>query len=275
MKYPLILLVVLYSFSIHAFAQDASEAEQQESGYYIFRGSEILVRYKNLALPIASTDKKGVYLQKGDGTKKVRWSSPCMANPLITVSNKFIDLSDLQYEFVYQKASNSEELAYEAIREKERQTNSDIIAVYEGSSTTKLQDIAELEYEREEFEDATDTTIRNGELLAEGFADSIQLKMTLTPTFDLKNSYGAIMVDYTKLDGERRVAVKLHRIGDLLQGIPEVVTISTHLGEGDYRSSRIEIFLFEDNGTPLPTPLSSSLRMLSTTELKELIKQQP
>lgn len=270
MKYPAILLVAFYTLSIHTFAQDTSEAEQKESGYYIFRGSEILVRHKKLALPIASADKKGVYLTKGNGTKKVRWSSACMATPLLTVSNKFIDLSDLQYEFVYQKASDSEELAYEAMREKERQTNYDIIKVYEGSSDTKLQDIAELEFEREEFEADTETNIRNGDLLAEGFADSIQLSMTLTSLFDIKDAYAAVMVDYAKLDGERRVAVKLHRIGDLFQESPDKISISTYLGEGDYRSSRIEIFLFEGNATPLPTSLSSSLRMLSVAELKAL-----
>lgn len=270
MKGILTFFLALFSSFLVVSAQDPTESLNEESGYYTFRGADILAKYGSKAHPIVSADKKGVYLDIGKkNPKRVRWDTQCMAKPRIGVSNTFVKAEGLNYDFFYRNDGDQEERAYDAIRDKERETSFKIgmLGSTGSNGTSNSDEIAALESERDEFVNQMETIIDDDDLKQEGHADSINLELTLTPSIDIPEAFCAVMADYYRLDGQRRVAVKVHRLGDLLQDIPESVSFSLLLAEGDYQKSRVELFLFTGDGDPLPTTLSRGLRMLSKDEL--------
>lgn len=275
MKVPLFLALSLSAFSVGLTAQESFDPDTQDSGYYHFLGAEILVQYRKIAAPIISTDKKGVYVDIGKKKpKRFPWHTICLGRTTIGVSNRFVDITDMDYKFFYQNASFREKEAYDKIRAKARETSIHItqIRASQGGSGSVQDAIDMLETQYAEFAADLEELIENDDLKIAGHADSIDLKMTLTPTSDIRDAYCAAMVDYSEVSGKRRVVYKLNRLGDLLKDIPETTSFTMLLGEGDFRQSRFELFLFSGDGSPIATNRSRGLRMLSVAEFEELIK---
>lgn len=274
MKAPLSLVASLCLLIGSSLAQIPSDPGQEESGYYHFRGAEILLQYRKEALPIVSTDRKGIYVDIGKRKpKRLPWHTFCLSRPMTSVSNQFVDIADLDHEYIYQKPSFREKEAYDTIRAKARETNIHIqrIRATQGSSDAGQEAIDMLETERDEFTSNLADMIDNDDLKMTGHADSIEVKLTLTPTSDIKDAYCAVMVDYNQIDGKRRGVYKLSPLGDLLKDIPETTSFKLFLGEGDFRQSSFELYLFSGDGSPIATSRSQNLRMLSVTELDELM----
>lgn len=276
MKTLLPFILSLGCIGVPVVAQENVPSLDEKSGYYEFLGAEILAPYRSKPRPVVSADKKGIYVADGNKTRRVAWSSPCMATPKMSASNRLIKVENLSHDFYYRKNSQYEERAYHDIQAKDRDTAFKIaqIGPTGGIGSGSADAVAALEMERDEFEDQMESLIQNDDLIIEGHADSIYLRLTVTPPVDLDEAYCAVMVGYRKTDGntnssQRRVAVRVHRLGKLLQDIPEEVSFSLFLGEGDYRNSQFEIFLFSGDGSPLPTSLSRRLKMLTNIEFEK------
>ncbi len=275
MKAPLLPIATLCVLSSSVLAQESEDPKTQESGYYYFLGAEILVQYRQIAAPIISTDKKGIYANIGKKKpKRFPWHSFCLSRPRVGISNRFIDIADFNYSFIYQKPSFREREAYDTIRAKARETNIHIqrIRATQGSGNAGQDSIDMLETELDDFTSSLADMIDNDDLKLAGHADSIEVAMTLTSTSDVKDAYCAIMVDYNGISGKRRGVYKLSPLGDLLKDIPETTSFKLFLGEGDFRQSRFELYLYSGDGSQIATNRSSGLRMLSVTELEELME---
>lgn len=269
MKIPKIHIL---SFCVIASFATAQDITYQKSGYYSFQAAEILTRNKGKATPIIGAEEKGIYIRKGKkGQKRMSWSVSCSAQPVFSVSSKFISIEDLDYRFFYRKDAYHEEAAYQDMRTRNRETQHKV-GMLQGTGNDEA--IVELLEEQEQFEENMETLIEDGDLELKGHADSIELTMKIQPNQDIDNAYLAVMASHQNLENKLRVAVSVEWIGDLLKDIPEEVTIRKLLAEGNYQGSRVELFLFSGDATPIPTTLSRSLKELSMTELENLVKLQ-
>ncbi len=250
----------------HGIAADSEQISNEDSGYHAFLGARIFARYNSEMFPVVSADRKGIYLDIGKrAPKRVRWSTPCLAKPVTSASDNLVKAEEFNYTFYYRKDAYQEERAYDDIREKERETSFQIGLLGSPNGSTSDQ-IEELELERDEFVDQMESAIEKDELLQDGFADSVNVSIKLTPSSDIEEAFCAVMADYNRIDGQRRVAVKVQRIGEMLGDIPKDLSLSFLLVEGDYKQSRLEFFLFSGDGSPIPTTLSRGLRKLTKTE---------
>lgn len=273
MKAPIAIFFSLAAFTLNVIAQDSDISVSHNSGYYYFIGAEMLVQYKKNAEPIISADKRGIYVDIGKKKpKRFPWHTFCLFKPKAGISNRFVDFNELSYNFVYQKPSFREKEAYDTIRAKARETNIHIqrIRATQGNSDAGQEAIDMLETERDEFTSSLADMIDNDDLKMAGHADSIEVKMTLTPTTDIKDAYCAVMVDYNEISGKRRGVYKMSPLGDLLKDIPETTSFKLFLGEGDFTQSRFELYLFSGDGSQIATSESRGLRMLSLSELEEM-----
>jgi len=276
MKTPLPLIVSLCSFAASTFAQEFSDPGTRESGFYQFFGTEILAHYRKKIEPIVSADQKGIYVDIGKKKpKRLSWNTFCASKPIVGVSNRLIHINDLNHSVFYQKESRTDGKAYDAIRQRKDHTDTEIAQLKSVESITPAarEAIEMLELERDVFTSNMEDLIRNDDLKKEGHADSIRVELKLTPDSDYGNAFCAVVADYSNTRGERRVVIKLSRLGELLKDIPETRSFSVFLGEGDFRQSRFEFYLFSGDGTPIPTNRSRGLRMLSVAEFEELTKQ--
>ncbi len=278
MRINLLLLCVLAVLSGAVVAQDAPpESTGDDSGYYVFLGAEVLTRYKSKTLPITSADNEGIYVKDGKRNRRVAWSSPCMATPKLRLSNRLLSIENLSHSFFYGKNSELEERAYRDMRKHEQDIALRIAMNRPtgGSSANQSNTLADLEAERENFERQMESMIQENRLVLDGHADSISLQFTLTVPEPLPEAYCAVMVGYRIIEGDaqlgaRRVAVKVHRLGDLTPASPTDVSFSLFLDEGDYRDAQIELFFFSGDASPLPTNLSRQLKKLSAEEYEKL-----
>ncbi|MDQ8182921.1 hypothetical protein [Pelagicoccus sp. SDUM812005] len=266
MKFTLIPAICLLLFPNVSIAQSE---KSQSSGYYQFQGATILTHFKGKAAPIIEASPKGFYVQKGKrGKKRMSWGTPCIAQPVFSVSDKLISIENLNYRFFYRKDAYHEEAAYHEMRLKNRETQHKIGMLQGTGNETAIASLIE---EQAEFEDNMEALIQDGELKQQGHADSIELKMTLRPNSDIKGAYMAIMATHLNNEGELRVAVKVEWLGDLLKNIPEEISFQKLLGEGDYRNSRTEFYFFTKDSTPIPSNESNGLKELSLEELQRVI----
>lgn len=237
-------------------------------------GAEVLVRHKGMAVPIVSAQKKGIFIESRKGTKRLPWSTICKVQPQMGISKRFVSVEDFQYSYFYQGESRWETDAHNSTMSRERDTNMAIAAVSSSanlSSEERQEQIQALTSAQNEYERQMDTLINDGELRADGYGDSVRVKMTLMPTADIQNAYCAIMTDYMRADGTRLVSTKIEWLGDLLKDIPEEVDFTQFLAEGDYSQSRTELHLFSGNSKLIPTTLSKALKELSVDEMNTLL----
>lgn len=278
MRINSVLLGVLAILGGTVLAQDPSAASSEDDrGHYAFLGAEILTRYKSKMLPITSADKKGIYLADGKRSRRVSWDSACMAKPKLSLSNRLLSIENLNHSFFYGKNSELEERAYRDMRKHEQDIALRIAMNRPtgGSSANQSNTLADLEAERENFERQMESMIHENRLVLDGHADSIALQFTLSVPEPVPEAYCAVMVGYRKIEGNaqqlgpQRVAVKVHRLGDLTPTSPTEVSFSHFLAEGDYRRAQIELFFFSGDATPLPTNLSRQLKKLSHAEYEK------
>lgn len=251
----------------------AQEETSQNSGYYQFYTSEVLVRFKGKAVPIKAAKKKGVFVSAGNRLKRLPWSTPARLQPQIGVSNRFVTVADYDYSYFYQGESRWEAEAYDSVRLRQRQTNMAITSLStpgQSPSASQQAQIDDLIIEQQEYEQEMGKLVRDGELKADGYGDSVRMSLTLTPNMDIPRAYCAILTDYHRVDGERFVVTKTRWIGDLLKGIPEELNFTLKLREGDYSNSKSQFYLFSGDSKPVPTNFSNGLKELNVAELKEL-----
>ncbi|MDQ8197867.1 hypothetical protein QEH56_06900 [Pelagicoccus enzymogenes] len=273
MKRALLSILFLGTLTHSANPQ---EEPSPGSGYYQFYGAEVLVRFKGEAVPIVAAKKKGVFVQNGKRLKRLPWSTLSTIQPQIGVSNRLVSVEDFSYSYFYQSESRWESDAYNSVSSRQRATNLAIAKLStpgQNPTASQMAQIDELMTEQMDYENQMDTLINDGELKAEGYADSVRMSMTLTPVMDVPGAYCAVLTDYYRADGEHFVVTKTEWLGDLLANIPEEIDFVMKLREGDYSKSRSQFYLFSEDGVPVPTNLSTGLKELSIDELKELANQ--
>jgi hypothetical protein len=227
-------------------------------------------------LPIVSADKKGVYVADGKRERRVPWSTPCRASAKTSVSNQLMAVENMSHDFYYGKTSKTEDRADSDIRKKDRDIAFQIAQIGPGGAgSSNAEAIAALEKERDNFEDQVESMIYEKTLVVEGHADSVSMRLSLTPSVHVQEALCAVMVVYRKTGknlktSERRLAVGVQRWGDLVENTPKDVSFTLFLAEGYYRDARLELFLFSGDGSPLPSNLSRNLQMLTNAEYENV-----
>lgn len=273
MKKTLISILFLCTLTTLLFGQDIPHSS---SGYYRFFGGEVLVRFKGKAVPIEVAKEKGLFVNAGQRLKRLPWATPSTIQPQVGISDRFVSIQNYEYSYSYQSESSWEIDAYNSVSTRQRSTNMAIGRLSTPGhtpSTSQSAQINDLINQQMEYENSIDASVTDGELKPEGFADSIQMRMTLTPNMDIPGAYCAVLSDYYSANGEHFAVTQTKWIGDLLANIPEELAFSIKLKEGDYSKSRTHFYLFSEDGKPLATNLSAGLKELSVEELRSIIEK--
>ncbi len=268
MKNVLLFLLILNGICAPVCAQQTSNPPLTEGQSYSFLGFELHARVNKKYFPVEAADKKGVYVHNGKRLKRLPWTTPCMPLPTTFTTTQYAQVEQFDSEFIYARIPKGERNAFEKIQQSEQSFSSEIAQLRMQGRTEAAE---ALELELEGFQDDLDSDIRNSSFNKPGYADSVDVHLQITPSTSIKEAYVAIVVSYQREMPEtgiakKYVSVRVRRIGELLQDVPETLRFTAHTGEGDYSDSRVAVHLYSGNGTAIATNLSPRLKKLRPTD---------
>lgn len=271
-------------FVVFHWTVSVGEPASEESGFYAFESGRILVSYKSGFLPVLSADKKGIYIETERGLKKVRYSTPCRLFPHTAISDEIVGISEIEFGFDNLKQARLESSAVTDMMMAEAGT--EMAIVLKGGSVSGVPSASLSEETAAEIKDLRDRQELDNETMQRSLeedaysrgelSDLINVKFRLQSETDLVNVYCAMVVRYVQsgFDGSKELrkaaVVRMKRVGDLDEGIPEKVKFTYPLAEGFVNEAGIDILLFHGESQPLATNLSRGLRSLTVEELEKL-----
>lgn len=280
-------LIVLSAISFNLLADDLAEADPEDFGGFLFFGAELNALKKNTFQPVVGVTKKHILVDEGVQVERVKRDVPCEVVPRLTLTKKYVHLSDLKYDYTSLAASRAEA---QILSDMQRlQTQNDIAMSRVSSAMDEVQNnptmtaaqksatMGELNREMSNIsemnsssQELADEVIQSGELHDAMMNDTIFIKFSLMPEVDASSTYCAMIVRAhgAKDSQGGSIFTRLHYVGDLREGVGQDVKIRRYVGAFPTDSVDVEIILYAQNGEEIATTVSRGIKAVTVKEAR-------
>lgn len=285
MKYSLLFTLVLATSTLAAQTSNPNQ-------HYVFLSGEISALVKEEYLTVKSFD--GKYLNFSSTSKSAKPSNKqvCFMKPVVAISDKYAEVSDLEFSFRSMAANlradralnemAAEQMRFEAGQDFE---NSDLGATLGDSGNTGLSDslvagnnaTSNRNVSASELDDLTynqriDTI--NG-IESAGVQDTITGRCTLVSARDIENAYVAVALSFKEANaqkrqqGIRRSVVRLFPIGDVQANESKKVKFTGYFPERTISDGKLDMFFYDGNGDAIATNISRAIKEITPEQLEK------
>ncbi len=257
---------------------------QEETAGYLFEGVSLSARSGFTYLPVVAVGNRKIHVNVGTGTKKVGLLAPCLANPILRVTDKFLEV--LEMDVVTSSLTNlrrdSDAVADMQRAEAQKELHVAIlkskgVGLSRGPAGQSLaREIRKIEQNHTELQASLQEGLDSRSFHANGVADAVFVNLEFIPWNDIEEAYCVFTVAYMAIDvdtgkpiGRRRVA-RVKYLGDLRQG--EVFKMKKRFGFNEFPLGEAEhsIHLFSGEDEEIAMSNSIGLKGISLADFERI-----
>lgn len=248
---------------------------QEDPSGYLFQGLSMSAQSGRSFFPVVKADKRKIYVDVGDGEKKVSLESPCLVRASVRVSDKFLEV--LESKVVTSSLMNIHREA-ETVSEMHRaQGQSETHAAILKSRGSSQQEIEGVQEAGERLQSSMREGLDGRMFEGQGYVDTVYLNMELLPKADIESAYCVFALTYTAINqdtgkpvGKRRVG-RVKYLGNLQSGKLVRIKRRFAMNEFSLSSSEYSLHIFSGDGEEIAMSNSRGIKELSEAEM-ELIR---
>jgi hypothetical protein len=273
MKYS--LLFTLFIVAASALGAQSSNPDK----YYVFLSGQISALIKDEYVRVESFDGKSLSFASKAKSAKPSNKQPCSMKPIVAISNKYAEVSDMEFSFRSLAATlradramaemQAEQMRFEAGQDFE---NSDLgtSAAVETSNNTSPEELDNLTYNQIiDVIDGIDSV---------GVQDTITGRCAITSAQHLENAFVAVVLSFEeakaqkRLQGIRRSVVRLFPIGDIPANESKKVKFTGYFAERTIRDAKLDLFFYDGKGDAIATNISRAIKEITPEQLEKFRK---
>jgi len=275
--FPAGLLTALAFFSLPVRGQE-------EPAGYLFEGVSISARSGFAYLPVVAVDKRKIHVDTGARTKKVGLLAPCLANASLRVSDKFLEV--LEMDVVTSSLTNlqrdSEAIADMQRAEAQKELHVAIlkskgVGLSRGPAGQSLaREIRKIEQNHTDLQASLQEGLDSRSFHASGVADAVFVNLEFIPWEDINGAYCVFAVSYLAIDvdtgrliGRRRTA-RVKYLGDLQEGKVFKMKKRFSFSEFSLEQAEHSIHIFSGEGEEIAMSNSLSLKEIPASEFERI-----
>lgn len=263
---------------------ESQERPEEAIRGYLFVGADASARSGKAFLPVVGVDKRRIQVDAGSKTKKVSLRAACRANKRLSVSDKFIQILDIQLGVVSVANLNRTADAIADAQFMDMQAEAAINDVRSGTASnlplrggidTRLG-VDEFERSNEEFQQDSLINLQDGAYGVDGVADTVIIKGEMIPRSDIPGAFCLLVVDFGAIDydskeslGRRRIG-GIRYVGDLRKDEIEKLNLRFSLSEFTLKSVEYSLHLYSESGDEVAMSSSKGLKALTHSEYEKL-----
>lgn len=249
---------------------------QEDSGGYLFYGSEASARSGKSYFPIIGMDKRKIHVDLGTKLKKVPANAACQTRLALKVSDRFVEVLELDYDTAsmtnLQRSSN----AVADMQLAGAQSEAEIALLDREGGASRETKINEIRQENNEFQERMKRDLDDGNFELEELADTVYVKGEFLPQADVPGAYCIVVVTSQRQDFTTREYIgkvqgaRAKYLGDLTKGRIYKLKARCALGEFSLRRAEYQLHLFSETGEQVAMSNSRGLRTLTGEEFQKL-----
>lgn len=262
------------------FALGEESVEGGDSDHYLFIGGSLSAAEGKSYFPIASVNKRHVYVEKGEKLKRLSNRVPVIIHLRPTLSDRYVELGNFDFSFSSTLPALIEARAVSEAMRHQMGTELEIARMPKIESRgprwrLNYDEIENLNRDTKEYQQTLRDHAEYATDVAENRLDTVHLEFDVVPDRDYSEVYAAVAVSYAlprRGESQRGSQVFARYIGDLKAGQSELVKLRSNLVQFRALDARCEVFLFEGEGTPIATNLSRRLQKMTAAEAAALLE---
>lgn len=265
-----------FAFGGSLFAQD-----EDETGGYLFFGTEVSALVGKSNFPMVTMDKKNIYVDIGTEVKKISLRSPCAVRTELVLTERFVDVLEMKFNTSSMENIKRAARAVSDMHVAEFQSEVEIARIQgfggmpaEDLSEADTQRIDDIRQDNDDFQTGMQEGLDQGAFEADELADTVHVNGTIIPKTDVEGGYCIVVVDYDRQDlntgeieGRGRFA-RARFIGDMYE--EEIVRLNVRCAVGEFNTETAvySLFLFDKDGDQVAMSNSRGLKPLTVMEVK-------
>jgi len=280
------LLTLLALCQLGLFGQDEesdSPSERDSEKVYLFLGGELSAQQGSGNYPVLTMSKRHIILDKGTTTKRVRKDAQVFIRLKPRVSYSLVEVNRFDFSFSSTIPAAIEARALSEMMRHQWGTETEIatlpiVTTRGGRNRIDYDRIEELNRENLEFQEDLEDEARDLTYQVEKIVDTLHLELELVPEIDHEDAYLAVAVGPPGEEGNGGVGgnsqVVAGYLGTLRAGTVEEFKLRMKLQPFYEEDAVCEMFLFFEEGRPIATDQSRSLKKLTREQLENIVRGQ-
>jgi len=269
------------AFIPFAFGASLLAQDEDETGGYLFFGTEVSALVGKSNFPMVTMDKKNIYVDIGTEVKKVSLRSPCAVRTELVLTERFVDVLEMKFNTSSMENIKRAARAVSDMHVAEFQSEVEIARIQgfggmpaEDLSEADTQRIDDIRQDNDDFQTGMQEGLDQGAFEADELADTVHVSGTIIPKTDVEGAYCIVVVDYDRQDlntgeieGRGRFA-RARFIGDMYEEEIVGLNVRCAVGEFNTETAAYSVFLFDKNGEQVAMSNSRGLKPLTVMEVK-------
>ncbi len=278
-----IRVFALSSFLLIASNQSVWASSDEEPAGYLFMGSDLSAKQGKSHFPVVKVDKKNIYVDQGSKIRKVSISSPSRLTNNIVLSEDFVEVLELDYNFASMQSLEAQSRAVSDMFMMAAQTEYEVSrlegALEADSGLSEAQrdeirnDISRLEYDNDNVQENVQELIDSGHFDDVSQNDTLFMDIEILPTSDIADAYCVVEISFdpdpeNAKDSVRRTSfVRTSYIGDLVAGRGERIRFSRKLAPFPDNNVQCKLHIYSNQKGEIATSLSRGLKSMTAKEV--------
>lgn len=271
-----VIAITPFVFGNALLAQD-----EDETGGYLFFGTEVSALVGKSNFPMVTMDKKNIYVDIGTEVKKISLRSPCAVRTELILTERFVDVLEMKFNTSSMENIKRAARAVSDMHVAEFQSEVEIARIQGflgGAGESELseadtQRIDDIRQDNDDFQTGMQEGLEQGAFEADELADTVHVNGTIIPKTDVEGAYCIVVVDYDRRDlntgeieGRGRFA-RARFIGDMYE--EEIVGLNVRCAVGEFNTETAvySLFLFDKDGDQVAMSNSRGLKPLTVLEV--------
>ena len=213
-----------------------------------------------------------------------------MMKPVVAISNKYAEVSDLNYRFSSNKADmkelmalnemNAEQIRFDQGQDFQSSQQSGTFFAQGGSAAVEVQELQPIDntaqgsgdLDRLSYDQSLDDPDNYGVNILQ---DTISLRFGLQPRQAIENAYAAVVLSFQeqnakkRMQGIRRSVVRVIAIGDVQAGKAREMKFTCTFPEHNINDAKVDVFLFDGNGDHVATNIAKAIKEITPEQLEK------
>lgn len=276
MKLPPILLWVS-SLAMGVVSAGAETSSALAPNFYGFQSEQLFAERRSELLPVVSATKRGVYVQTKSGPKRVSYPAVRGSKRQYFMADNLIEIHDQNLDFQFVADGSHQSRAIRQMQGLNFSYDVELSKLRHSSHEDAIARMEEIEMERSEFENLTQEAIEEGPHLRPGLHNILNFTVELEAERDIEDAFCALIINYVGAESyddpspKKRKAIRAQFIGDIPGGVRHRTTLKFKLGLAEYDPEDYQLYIYDGDGEPVPTPQSRMLKELTPLEVLDLM----
>ncbi|MGY8694901.1 MAG: hypothetical protein ACKVGW_11990, partial [Verrucomicrobiia bacterium] len=197
-----VIAITPFVFGNALLAQD-----EDETGGYLFFGTEVSALVGKSNFPMVTMDKKNIYVDIGTEVKKISLRSPCAVRTELILTERFVDVLEMKFNTSSMENIKRAARAVSDMHVAEFQSEVEIARIQgfggmpaEDLSEADTQRIDDIRQDNDDFQTGMQEGLDQGAFEADELADTVHVNGTIIPKTDVEGGYCIVVVDYDRQD---------------------------------------------------------------------------